>query len=583
VPALPGAADGDQPVRRVTLPRAMSRVHRPEPLIGATEGDGGDRFGDPADNGLGVRLPLPRPRTATGAASTPDHGPQYRFAERAGRGTPGGDPLVRRSATTNDPDRGIDRVDHRNDGPNGLSRGQADARTTPTPPTRLRPRRNGELAPSGHDQSDHGPTDPRTDRHDWRDDPDGTGSNAVRRVAAARIGADRSEVAPPRLVRRAAEDAGTPDVRHEGTRVSVRPPTDAPAAATSRVPTPTRRHNSIVRHGADVLRRALADPTSPSPSPAGGADGLPVAPAARVAPDSPAPGGDPAVPPAATHAAGRPRSDAGAALAERFMTELSHAVRSQPAPLPTTLRPMADQIAGRRAVMLSTDTASRRALRSVGKRAATVGDTIHVDVAASQLVAPSPRITAVVAHELTHVAHPSPAPRFFDDVDDSPEERRAEAIARMMARAPLAPAASTLAAPHTPARPAAAGSAGRDVIRRSPASGSTPGTIRADELAASITHTSPPDTVRRQHTVAAPARPQAPAPASPPTAPSAPSTAPPTPAPAAPAGVSTDAIADRDEEFRTLLERNLDVVLRRVEDHILIDIERRGGRAWRGF
>ncbi len=120
-------------------------------------------------------------------------------------------------------------------------------------------------------------------------------------------------------------------------------------------------------------------------------------------------------------------------LADQFMTELSQTIRRTPAPLPMPFRPMSDAITGGRRVMLSTDPASRRALRSVGKIAATTGDTIHLDHAAI----PRRRLDEVVAHELTHVAHPSPTPRFFDDIDDSPEERRAEKVASIMARSPL--------------------------------------------------------------------------------------------------------------------------------------------------
>ena len=259
------------------------------------------------------------------------------------------------------------------------------------------------------------------------------------------------------------------------------------------------------------------------------------------------------------------------------MSELAQTARPTAAPLPTTFRSMADQIAGRRPVMLSTDTVSRRALRSVGKRAATVGNTIHLDAPAHRLVAPDRRLAEVVAHELTHVAHASPAPRFFDDVDESPEERRADRVARAMTRGRLSPTASTLPAPHLPPRPAAP--PGAPVIRRTPTAPSSPGTISAADLAASITGTPAPDTVRRTSTWT-PARPQQAAPAEPMTTPRTPQAPEP---PSEPAAAPGEAVALSDEAFRAQLERNLDLILRRVEDHILIDIERRGGRAWRGF
>lgn len=264
------------------------------------------------------------------------------------------------------------------------------------------------------------------------------------------------------------------------------------------------------------------------------------------------------------------------------MSELARSVRERPAPLPTPLRPMADQIAARRPVLLSTDGASRRALRSVGKRAATVGDTIHLDAAADQLATPTLAIREVVAHELTHVAHTSAAPRFFDDIDDSPEERRADAVARLIARAPVAVAASTLGAPHTfgDRPPAPAGGSAAAVVRRSPmrlathrsaaTTGPTePGTVSAAEMVRSMNTPVPtprptgtPDVVRRVVTEATPDNEVGALNSS---------------------GTDGLAIYQRDVEFREMLERHLDVILRRVEDQIQIDIERRGGRAWRGF
>ena len=111
--------------------------------------------------------------------------------------------------------------------------------------------------------------------------------------------------------------------------------------------------------------------------------------------------------------------------------------------------------------MLSTDTASRKALRSVGKVAATTGDTIHLD----RQAIPTARLDEVMAHELTHIAHPSPTPRFFDDLDDSPEERTAEHVGRIMARSPMAPSASC----DTGGSTGAPSRARSGVVRRMPA------------------------------------------------------------------------------------------------------------------
>src|SRR5690606_7966500 len=97
------------------------------------------------------------------------------------------------------------------------------------------------------------------------------------------------------------------------------------------------------------------------------------------------------------------RSAHGAALAERFMAEFAKSMRAAPTVLPIPFRPMAEAITGSNRVLLSTDTASRRALRAVGKQAATTGDTIHLDASPTELLTPGARITEIVAHELTHV------------------------------------------------------------------------------------------------------------------------------------------------------------------------------------
>jgi len=278
---------------------------------------------------------------------------------------------------------------------------------------------------------------------------------------------------------------------------------------------------------------------------------------------------------------------AAAELADRFMTELSQTIQRQPAPLPMPYRPMADVITPGRRVMFSTDEASRRALRSVGKVAATTDHVIHLD--------PEPvarhRLDEVIAHELTHVAHPSPTPRFFDDVDDSPEERRAEEVAKIMTSSPIAPGNSR-PQPAVQRRPA--GSASQpDVIRRSPAttspapsgttsSGTSPGSsISADALAARITGRSSPDTVRRwAEGGATPSGPR-------------PSTAPTTGASteraerATGAGARDDLTRYLDSDagkawFEKMLRSNTSLLMSLLEDRIIVEAERRGGRTWRG-
>jgi len=275
-------------------------------------------------------------------------------------------------------------------------------------------------------------------------------------------------------------------------------------------------------------------------------------------------------------------------VADRFMTALSSTVRRSTTPLPMPLRPMAEAIAGTRPVMLSTDEASRRALRSVRKVAATTGETIHLD----PVSIPRSRLAEVVAHELTHVAHPSPAPRFFDDIDDSPEERRAERVAQVMARSPLAPSSATSAPSVRRANDAAE-------IRRSPApttrtsatAGSSPGTVSAESLAAGLSRGDDSSAAIRRWGGATPSTPptrtqigshRAVAAPPAPTPSDAPDSPPLHPAPQT-GSVAGEANApgQSDESFRRQLERNLDPLLRMIEDRMIIEGERRGGRHWR--
>ncbi|HZB42220.1 MAG TPA: DUF4157 domain-containing protein [Ilumatobacter sp.] len=279
---------------------------------------------------------------------------------------------------------------------------------------------------------------------------------------------------------------------------------------------------------------------------------------------------DPSPPARSTPAPVVPEATDGSDLAEQFMTELSRTVRRSPRPLPSPYRPIADTIVGNRRVMLSTDTASRQALRSVGKVAATTGDTIHLDSAAIA----ARRTGEVLAHELTHVAHPSPAVRFFDDVVDSPEERRAEAVARVMARGPLSPSSSTLVRPGAKPRGDAA------TIRRSPAA-SSPGAIKADTLAASIIGGArggdTAEVIRREMTSTPSVADSEPATSSS-RAPSVP------PAPERAASGDRSGAFDLDsDEARRWLERHIDMIMRRIEDRIIVDLERRGGRRWGGI
>lgn len=271
-------------------------------------------------------------------------------------------------------------------------------------------------------------------------------------------------------------------------------------------------------------------------------------------------------------------------LAQRFMTELSSTIRRRPAPLPVAFQPMAEAITGGRArnVMLSTDNASRRALRSVGKVAATTDNVIHLADAPT----PSSRLNEVIAHELTHIAAPSPVARFFDDADDSPEERQAERVARVMATSPLAPT-SPASAPDTNGRSSPPSQA--SLIRRSPASTTRPSTgstlsnmassantggLSASALAASISGTSSPSQspdVQRW----ANAQPQAEKPAGAPTIGSNRGSG--------EIGSQLKDSADAAEWFADQLDRNFDRLVNALEDRMIVEFERRGGRIWEGL
>lgn len=288
-------------------------------------------------------------------------------------------------------------------------------------------------------------------------------------------------------------------------------------------------------------------------------------------------------------------------VAKTFMSELAHTVRRRPAPLPVSFQPMAEAITGGRArnVMLSTDSVSRRALRKVGKVAATTDNVIHL----ADTPTPGARMNEVIAHELTHIANPSPVARFFDDAHDSPEERQAEQVARVMASSPIAPAAAATAAPSMraaltrPDRPAPTAPGGDDVIRRSAASapnstGAVPMSasnsgMSAASLAASITgnRSGAPQVQRFADPGSDPAGPTAIRPSDP-VQNAAPSS---DPGPSASGqgghelGARLRDSSGASEWFSEELERNFDWLVTALEDRMIVEFERRGGRLWDGL
>jgi hypothetical protein len=274
----------------------------------------------------------------------------------------------------------------------------------------------------------------------------------------------------------------------------------------------------------------------------------------------------------------------GSELADRFLAELGREPTARARPLPDTFQPLASAITGSaRPARVSTDATTRRALQSVGKRAATVDDVIHLARAPQH----DARAAEVIAHELTHVAHPSPAPRFFDDDHRGPEERMAEQVAKVIARSPVMPAApvpsttAAAAATATASGGAPAAGNGGNVIRRSaaPPLSSGPGAVSAADLAAALdggtssttsSLSAPP--IRRSASRSA--------------ATSIRRDAVESVQRADDEGASSDGQpSERDERawFEGLVNQSIEHILRRLEERVIIDLERRGGRHWRNL
>lgn len=287
--------------------------------------------------------------------------------------------------------------------------------------------------------------------------------------------------------------------------------------------------------------------------------------------------------------------------AARAFDDVIRRMPAAPSALPMSWRPLATAVIGQQRVRVSTNTGSRAALAAAGKVAATTGDTIHL---ARPLAGPAD--APLLAHELTHVAAPSPRPRFFDDDRDSPEERRAEAIAAVIRRSPVLP------------RPAAGGSTpsvlGRTapVISRhraAPAPAPSPGTTSADDLVQRLA--GGPGSDQRSggsrgsgHSVGSGPAPTAPGPRRAPTTiqrtpgvldappavvPGEGSSAPSSSSSGGAAPASTSATSN---QTLPLLNRQLDTsglldladwIIEQIEDRIDRELDRRGGRYRGGF
>ncbi|MEQ9163285.1 MAG: DUF4157 domain-containing protein [Ilumatobacter fluminis] len=453
--------------------------------------------------------------------------------------------------------------------------------------------------------------------------------------AADRSPVSRAAVAPPPVQRSADHPAprptsspGTPAVSSPATSrtandpVAAPPSTERPATPDPTVIAPdtaelldsTSPDHTVVSRSTDdrtaptpapaTHRPATAPPATPDPAIARSADGRgaptppsPSAPASTPASTqrpTPTPGTDrsaaarPTAPDPAVVAAAtaellestspdrtiisrspddeRPPVDLG----ERFLRELGRSPDVAARELPRPFQPLATAIAGSaRQVKLSTDATTRRALDSVGKQAVTVGDTIHLSRPARDDV----QTHEVLAHELVHVANPSPVPRFFDDDHRGPEERMAEQVAQVIRRSPIVPASpvpsGSQSAPTAPTSTTAGAVTGGSVggIRRATAPTSPSGSASP-----STSTPSPPDADRIRRTAGISVRRDALA------------------DPSADGDevsgdasiIGTGTALERDW-FDNLVERTVDRVVQRIEQRVMIELERRGGRHWRNF
>ncbi|MCB0967704.1 MAG: DUF4157 domain-containing protein, partial [Ilumatobacter sp.] len=334
-----------------------------------------------------------------------------------------------------------------------------------------------------------------------------------------------------------------------------------------------------------ALARASENRATPAPAPAPGAD-VPAA----TRPTAP----DPAMVAAATAEVLASATPAGtvisrspadldrsppADLGERFLRELGRSPDVAARELPRPFQPLATAITGSaRQVRLSTDANTRRALDSVGKQAVTVGDTIHM----ARPVGNDARTHEVLAHELVHVANPSPVPRFFDDDHRGPEERMAEQVAQVIRRSPIVPAspvpsagaaaAAGVASVAAAGRSGTSGSSGSSgTIRRSPiGGGSSPAApLLAGEGSFTRDATVTRDAIIRREIDD--------------TLSSTDGESETAGSGSAPKFTVGDNSRQERDWFDHLVERTVDRVVQHIERRVLTEFERRGGRHWRSF
>lgn len=116
--------------------------------------------------------------------------------------------------------------------------------------------------------------------------------------------------------------------------------------------------------------------------------------------------------------------------ATRFHTAVTHRQLDRPRPLPASLHPLAAAITRQpERVRMTSGAATRGALRAAGAQAATTGTTVHLP---RPPIPTRPGDLGVLAHELSHVAEQAGTPRFLRDGSAGHDqgERRASRLGR---------------------------------------------------------------------------------------------------------------------------------------------------------
>jgi hypothetical protein len=115
----------------------------------------------------------------------------------------------------------------------------------------------------------------------------------------------------------------------------------------------------------------------------------------------------------------------------RLAASAAVAPLERPRPLPGWARPLARAITGRTDTRMTSGAATRRALRSAGTHGAASGGIVHLPNSPER----TPRGMNVLAHELSHVADQQPRPRLFGEGLLDMGERRAREVGQAVGSA----------------------------------------------------------------------------------------------------------------------------------------------------